>query len=164
MGAVSASSGNGAEDVLTAVPQADPTGGAGLVVYRELSSGDNRRKPQIGDDAFPGQPLIAVPDTSQLLVETHIREIDLHKMDGSPRVRVRVVCLRPPAISDAPSHGSYTNELFGPWAAEAGVSVEQMLVQWGENLTLLGSANLQGFGNTLVNTITAALLLLYAEA
>jgi NAD(P)-dependent dehydrogenase (short-subunit alcohol dehydrogenase family) len=51
---------------------------------------------------------------------------------------VRVVCLRPHAISDAPSHGSYTNELFARWAAEAGGSVEQMLVQWGENMTLLG--------------------------
>jgi 3-oxoacyl-[acyl-carrier protein] reductase len=51
---------------------------------------------------------------------------------------VRVVCLRPHAISDAPSHGSYTNELFAPWAAEAGVSVEEMLVQWGENMTLRG--------------------------
>jgi 3-oxoacyl-[acyl-carrier protein] reductase len=51
---------------------------------------------------------------------------------------VRVVCLRPHAISDAPSHGSYTNELFAQWAAEAGGSVEQMLVQWGENMTLLG--------------------------
>jgi 3-oxoacyl-[acyl-carrier protein] reductase len=51
---------------------------------------------------------------------------------------VRVVCLRPHAISDAPSHGSYTGELFAEWAAEAGVSVEQMLVQWGEDLTLLG--------------------------
>jgi 3-oxoacyl-[acyl-carrier protein] reductase len=51
---------------------------------------------------------------------------------------VRVVCLRPHAISDAPAHGSYTNELFAGWAAEAGVSVEEMLVQWGENMTLLG--------------------------
>jgi 3-oxoacyl-[acyl-carrier protein] reductase len=51
---------------------------------------------------------------------------------------VRVVCLRPHAISDAPSHGSYTNELFAGWAAEAGVSVEEMLVQWGENGTLRG--------------------------
>ena len=51
---------------------------------------------------------------------------------------VRVVCLRPHAIADAPSHGSYTNELFAGWAAEAGVSVEEMLVQWGENMTLLG--------------------------
>jgi 3-oxoacyl-[acyl-carrier protein] reductase len=51
---------------------------------------------------------------------------------------VRAVCLRPHAISDAPSHGSYTNELFARWAAEAGVSVEEMLVGWGENMTLRG--------------------------
>jgi 3-oxoacyl-[acyl-carrier protein] reductase len=51
---------------------------------------------------------------------------------------VRVVCLRPHAISDAPSHGSYTNELFARWAADAGVSVEEMLVGWGENMTLRG--------------------------
>ncbi len=53
-------------------------------------------------------------------------------------VGVRVVCLRPTAISDAPSHGSYTGELFEPLAARAGVSVERMLVQWGQDMTLLG--------------------------
>jgi 3-oxoacyl-[acyl-carrier protein] reductase len=51
---------------------------------------------------------------------------------------VRVVCLRPHAISDAPSHGSYTTDLFKRWAAQAGLSVENMLVQWGEDMTLLG--------------------------
>jgi len=51
---------------------------------------------------------------------------------------VRVVCLRPTAIADAPSKGSYTGEVFGPLAAAAGVSVEQMLAQWGEDQTLLG--------------------------
>ena len=64
--------------------------GSGLVVYREVFVGDERRKPQIGDEAFPGQPIIALPDTSQLLVETRIREVDLHKMTASGRVRVRV--------------------------------------------------------------------------
>ena len=64
--------------------------GSGLVVYREVFVGDERRKPQIGDEAFPGQPIIALPDTSQLLVETRIREIDLHKIAASRRVRVRV--------------------------------------------------------------------------
>lgn len=49
---------------------------------------------------------------------------------------VRVVCLRPQAIADAASDGSYTGELFGRLAAEAGVSIEQMLLQWGENQTL----------------------------
>ena len=51
---------------------------------------------------------------------------------------VRVVCLRPTAIADAPSNGSYTAEVFAPLAAAAGVSVEQMLAQWGEDQTLLG--------------------------
>lgn len=64
--------------------------GSGLVVYREVFVGDEKRKPQIGDEAFPGQPIIALPDTSQLLVETRIREVDLHKMTASRRVRVRV--------------------------------------------------------------------------
>ena len=64
--------------------------GSGLVVYRDVFVGDERRKPQIGDEAFPGQPIIALPDTSQLLVETRIREVDLHKMTAGGRVRVRV--------------------------------------------------------------------------
>jgi 3-oxoacyl-[acyl-carrier protein] reductase len=51
---------------------------------------------------------------------------------------VRVVCLRPTAIADAAYHGSYTAEVFAPLAAAAGVSVEQMLAQWGEDQTLLG--------------------------
>jgi 3-oxoacyl-[acyl-carrier protein] reductase len=51
---------------------------------------------------------------------------------------VRVVCLRPHLIADGPSNGSYTGELFGRRAAAAGVSVEQWLAQWPENVTLLG--------------------------
>ena len=51
---------------------------------------------------------------------------------------VRVVCLRPHAIPDAPANGSYTGEVFGPLAAASGVTVEQMLGQWGEDQTLLG--------------------------
>ena len=51
---------------------------------------------------------------------------------------VRAVCLRPHAIEDAAANGSHTGELFAGWAAEAGVSVDEMLVQWGEDLTLLG--------------------------
>ena len=51
---------------------------------------------------------------------------------------VRVVCLRPHAIPDAPASGSYTGEVFGPLAAASGISVEQLLAQWGEDQTLLG--------------------------
>jgi NAD(P)-dependent dehydrogenase (short-subunit alcohol dehydrogenase family) len=51
---------------------------------------------------------------------------------------VRVVCLRPHAVPDAAANGSYTGAVFAPLAAASGVSVEQMLAQWGEDQTLLG--------------------------
>ncbi|MGH9211870.1 MAG: SDR family NAD(P)-dependent oxidoreductase [Acidimicrobiales bacterium] len=51
---------------------------------------------------------------------------------------LRVVCLRPHVIADGPSKGSNTGELFEPRAAAAGVSVEQWLGQWAQDVTLLG--------------------------
>jgi 3-oxoacyl-[acyl-carrier protein] reductase len=51
---------------------------------------------------------------------------------------VRVVCLRPHAIVDGPAHGSSAGELFGRRAAAAGVSTEQWLARWAEDVTLLG--------------------------
>jgi 3-oxoacyl-[acyl-carrier protein] reductase len=51
---------------------------------------------------------------------------------------VRAVCLRPTAIQDAPAHGSYTGEQFAQLAAAGGVSVEQMLAQWGQDQAVLG--------------------------
>jgi len=66
---------------------------------------------------------------------------------------VRVVCLRPTAIADAPASGSFTGEVFAPLAAASGVSVEQMLAQWGEDQTLLGRLP------TLAQVADAAVLL-----
>jgi NAD(P)-dependent dehydrogenase (short-subunit alcohol dehydrogenase family) len=51
---------------------------------------------------------------------------------------VRLVCLRPHLVADAPSHGSYTGEVFGPRAAAAGLGVEQWLAERAEDVTLLG--------------------------
>jgi 3-oxoacyl-[acyl-carrier protein] reductase len=51
---------------------------------------------------------------------------------------VRVVCLRPHAIADGPANGSFAGEVFEPRAAAAGVSVDQWLVQWAQDVTLLG--------------------------
>ena len=51
---------------------------------------------------------------------------------------VRAVCIRSHAIPDAASNGSYTSEVFAPLAAASGISVEQLLAQWGEDQTLLG--------------------------
>lgn len=62
----------------------------GLVVYRDIFFGSESRKPQVGDEVFPNQPIVAVPDASQLTVETRVREIDLHKVSASQKVQVRV--------------------------------------------------------------------------
>jgi 3-oxoacyl-[acyl-carrier protein] reductase len=51
---------------------------------------------------------------------------------------VRAVCLRPHLIADGPANGSYTGELFRRRAAAAGVSEEEWLAQWQEDVTLLG--------------------------
>jgi 3-oxoacyl-[acyl-carrier protein] reductase len=51
---------------------------------------------------------------------------------------VRVVCLRPHAIADGPANGSSAAELFGRRAAAAGVSTEQWLERWAQEVTLLG--------------------------
>ncbi len=63
---------------------------AGLVVYRELFFGADKRKPQPGDEVWPNQPLVAVPDPSQLVVETRVREVDLHKIAVGRSVHVSV--------------------------------------------------------------------------
>lgn len=64
--------------------------GPGLVVYRELFFDTERRKPQVGDTVFSNQPIIAVPDSSQLLIEMRVREVDLQKVSLRQPVSVRV--------------------------------------------------------------------------
>ena len=51
---------------------------------------------------------------------------------------VRVVCLRPHAIADGPSHGSFAGAVFESRAAAAGVGVEQWLAQFAQDSTVLG--------------------------
>ena len=61
---------------------------AGLVVYRELFFGNDRRKPQVGDEVWSNQPVIALPDFNQLTVETRIREVDLHHVSVGQPARI----------------------------------------------------------------------------
>jgi len=64
--------------------------GPGLVVYKDIFFANDRRKPQVGDEVSPNQPIVALPDSSQFTVETRVREIDLHKVASNQVVRVRV--------------------------------------------------------------------------
>ena len=55
-----------------------PLGGM-AVLKRSYFSGQSR-KPRVGDTVLRGQPLVYLPDISQMEVRTRVRELDLHKL------------------------------------------------------------------------------------
>lgn len=62
----------------------------GIVVYRDVYFGSEQRKPQVGDQVWANQPLLILPDISKMVVETRVRETDIHKIERNQRVSVRV--------------------------------------------------------------------------
>ena len=62
----------------------------GIVVHREVFFGSERRKPQVGDQVWANQPLLILPDVSKMVVETSVRETDVHKVERNQRVDIRV--------------------------------------------------------------------------
>ena len=62
----------------------------GIVVYKEVFFGSERRRPQVGDQVWANQPLLILPDISKMVVETKVRETDIHKVERNQKVAVRV--------------------------------------------------------------------------
>ena len=62
----------------------------GIVVYKDVFFGSEQRKPQVGDQVWANQPLIILPDISRMVVETRVRETDIHKVERNQNVSVRV--------------------------------------------------------------------------
>jgi HlyD family secretion protein len=62
----------------------------GIIVYKEILFGSEQRKPQVGDQVWANQPLIILPDISRMVVETKVRETDVHKVEKNQKVTVRV--------------------------------------------------------------------------
>ena len=62
----------------------------GIVVYRDVFFGSEQRRPQVGDQVWANQPLLILPDVSRMVVETKVRETDVHKVDRNQKVKVRV--------------------------------------------------------------------------
>jgi HlyD family secretion protein len=57
----------------------------GMVVYREEYRNGERRKPRVGDTVLQNQPLLYLPDITSMIVETFVREVDVHKVQiGTP--------------------------------------------------------------------------------
>jgi HlyD family secretion protein len=62
----------------------------GIVVYKDVFFGSEQRKPQVGDQVWANQPLLILPDITKMVVETKVRETDIHKVEKNQRVEVRV--------------------------------------------------------------------------
>ena len=62
----------------------------GIVVYKDVFFGSEQRKPQVGDQVWANQPLIILPDIQKMVVETRVRETDVHKVERNQKVAVRV--------------------------------------------------------------------------
>jgi RND family efflux transporter MFP subunit len=63
---------------------------SGLVIYKEVFFGSEKRKVQVGDQVWPNQPLIMLPDLSRMTVETQVRETDIYKVEKNQKVLVSV--------------------------------------------------------------------------
>ena len=63
---------------------------SGLVIYKDVFFGSEKRKVQVGDQVWPNQPLIMLPDLSKLVVETQVRETDIYKVEKNQQVVISV--------------------------------------------------------------------------
>lgn len=52
----------------------------GMVVHKDDYRSGQKRKPRVGDVLVKNQPIIELPDLSQMTVKTKVREIDLYKI------------------------------------------------------------------------------------
>ncbi len=62
----------------------------GLAVVREVYVKGEKRKIQVGDAVWRNQPLLYLPDISEMLVNAEVREIDLHKLRKGLQATVSV--------------------------------------------------------------------------
>lgn len=63
----------------------------GLVVYPKVwAGGEAPKKVQEGDTPWPGQPIIELPDLSEMEVITNVSEVDVAKVKNGQRVKVRL--------------------------------------------------------------------------
>jgi HlyD family secretion protein len=67
-----------AEDELEKTTITSPI--AGFLVLQDIPLDNGRRKPQVGDSVWSGQPIATIPDLSQMVALTRIRETDLHRI------------------------------------------------------------------------------------
>jgi len=64
---------------------------SGLVVHREIfEKGGEKRRVRVGDAVFAGQPVLDLPDLSEMLVETRVKEGEIHRLEPGQAAEVRL--------------------------------------------------------------------------
>jgi multidrug resistance efflux pump len=63
---------------------------AGLVVYEENLAASPRRRVRVGDRVTPSQGLITIPEVDRMVVETSVREADVHQVSMGMPAAVRL--------------------------------------------------------------------------
>jgi len=62
----------------------------GILLYSKLPLNNNRRKIRIGDSVWVGQTFLKVPDTSALVAEIYIREVDVARVSVGMTAEIEV--------------------------------------------------------------------------
>ncbi len=62
----------------------------GVLLYPELPRENGRRKIQIGDSVWVGQTFLEIPDTSELIAELQIREVDVSQIAPGMKTEIEV--------------------------------------------------------------------------
>lgn len=62
----------------------------GIAILYETFRDGQKRKPRVGDRVWQNQPLLYLPDISTMIVNTQIREVDLHKVAMDQECTVHV--------------------------------------------------------------------------
>jgi len=75
----------------------------GLVVYREIWGPSGREKVKVGASPWRNQPLLEIPDNSQMKVEILVNEVDISRLARQQRVDIRL-----DAIADTSFTGRIT--------------------------------------------------------
>jgi RND family efflux transporter MFP subunit len=63
---------------------------AGYLVLQEIPLETGKRRPQVGDSVWSGQAIATIPDLSQMVVQTRVRETDLHRIHEDMLARLAV--------------------------------------------------------------------------
>ncbi len=62
----------------------------GFVVLDQISVGEQKRRLRVGDTVWQGQPILYIPDLSEMLVRAKVREEDLHELREGQAATIQI--------------------------------------------------------------------------